>query len=136
MMISLHGGICCGIKHIHNLGGYPEGNLAARDALPEDKTSFFPNALRSASTDMRSSDRAKSHLDFYNEAAPLEKGHERFSRMVAFMKEHRPHHMIEVVLSGNQTAWHKYLKAHHFRKVSEFYNSNTGATLTVWHLTY
>lgn len=131
MMIKLHGGKCCGAKHIHGMGAYPEGAIYARKALTATQTSWSEQAL-GASRDMAGGDK-----DFFNEAAPIEKYIERFDRLIEFLKNHRPHHMVDMTLcAGQHTAWKKYLEDRDWKQVAKWKNSNTSSTLYLWVLTY
>jgi hypothetical protein len=132
--ISLHGGDCCGIKHIHNLGYYPHVGIASRRALPVN-TSFGQKAVRSVN-DMRHANK-KADCDFYNLSAPVETYEKRFKRFVSFIKEHREHGIIEVTINiFSQKAWKPVLKEQGFKTVSSGNNSNTGNIIEIWHLVY
>jgi hypothetical protein len=101
MKILLHGGNCCGIKHICSLGFYPHTPLAARK--PSKRTSI--NQMPSSGTnDMRSyiSNRYRNE-DFFCEKAPEETCEKRFGRFVNYIKEKRSHGIIEVVINGKTT---------------------------------
>lgn len=134
MRVQLHGGRCCGIKHIYGLESYPNMNIAARPALPEKKTSFRP--YLGGHNDMR-----KTFQDFFCEAAPKETYAERFKRIVAFIKAKRTTSfgggVIEVVVTNYQeTRWKPIFEAEGFKLVSSFKNGNTGSQVRVWHLVH
>jgi len=88
-----------------------------------------------------------------SQAAPKETNLERLDRFIAFCKERRPAHIIEVTLADDpnnnynakseyigytyQTKmWGKILTDRGFKKVTEGKNSNSGNVVSVWHLTY
>lgn len=131
MMIKLHGGKCCGAKHIHNMGQYPEGVIYSRNALTATQTSWSEPSM-GASRDMAGGDK-----DFFNEAAPQEKYIERFDRLIEFLKRWRKHHMVDMILYGTQnTAWKKFLEDRGWVQVAKWKNSNTSNTLYLWVLAY
>lgn len=133
MRISLHGGDCCGIKHIHGLGPHPDhGMLCARKAR---KMTSFGQKLMPAVNDMRSRNPRKNE-DFFNEAAPQELPKDRFKRFVKFIKKHRAHGIIETVINTNQKAWEPVFEKHGFKRVSFGQNSNSYQTIFVYHLVY
>jgi hypothetical protein len=131
--ISLHGGECCGIKHIHGLGRYPHVGIASRRALPVN-TAFGQWSMR-AINDMRYSNK-KADCDFYNLSAPSETYEKRFKRFVKFIKEHRAQGTIEVVINYSQKVWIPILEEQGFKMVSSGKNSNTANTIEIWHLVY
>lgn len=133
MRISLHGGNCCGIKHIHDLGRYPTVlKCAARK--PRKMTSFGQSETSGTNDMIHRNVRGK--CDFFNEAAPQELYEDRFDRFVKFIKDKRPNGIIEVVINPSQKAWEPILKKHNFKKVSSGTNSNTYGTIIVYHLVY
>jgi hypothetical protein len=137
MKITLHGGDCCGVKHIRGLGVYPDMYLTARVAVSKgsERTSIG-HGITGATNDMRHKQPDTQHEDFFNEEAPKESYNRRLGRMIRFIKHHRSHGLIEIILNPNQTAWHDKLRRRKFKLVTTFKNSNTGSTLTVWHLAY
>lgn len=132
MYIKLHGGACCGVKHIHELGTDPHAMLTARDTLADDQTSFG----RHGCDGVNDAHADTYPEDFFNEAAPKEKRTERLDRLIAFLKANRPHGIIEIVLINLQNQWFPLLEERGFKKVSEAVNSNTDRTLNVFHLCY
>jgi len=134
MKIGLHGGNCRGIKVIHELGGYPDMyKIAARKAT---KMTSFGQCPGPAVNDMRRSN-PRGKYDFFNLAAPQETYRERLKRFLDFIKEHREHHIIEVVINANtQKAWVPILEKYGFKEVSKGTNSNTMNTIAVYHLVY
>lgn len=136
MKIVLHGGNCCGIKHITNLSNYPDMLLAARRAVEKgSEGTSFGHGFAGATNDMRSKHQGVADEDFFNEKAPSESYAARLRRFIRFLKRVRPRHLVEIVLNGYQVAWYPVLEKIEFKKVTEFKNGNTGSTLTVWHLT-
>lgn len=132
MRISLHGGDCCGIKHIHGLGYYPDTPLAARKAR---KMTSFGQHWNGGHNDMIHSN-SRGKCDFFNEAAPKESRRERFKRFVEFIKSKRPHGIIETTLNAHGTQWKPIFAELGFKAVSSAKNSNTSSIITVYHLTY
>lgn len=133
MRIGLHGGNCCGIKHINELGYHPTINMSARKGRLT-MTSFGQH-WSGGNNDMISYN-PKGKCDFFNLAAPKESYEARFKRFVAFIKEHRSHGIIEVILNNSQKAWLPILKELGFTQASTAKNSNTAATIFVHHLVY
>ena len=134
MMIQLHGGNCCGAKHIRGLGAYPDMLLSARAKLSEEETSFSPHY--GSSNDMRTSNE-NPNKDFFNAKAPKESYKARLNRLIRFLKKHRPHHMVDVILSPSQVlAWEKVLLKIGFVAGPKWKNSNTTRTLQVFYLVY
>lgn len=138
MRILLHGGNCCGVKHITDLGSYPDVKLAARNKAIDGDTSFGAySSWNGALNDMRSKHMGTADKDFFNEAAPKESYARRLSRFIAFLKEKRPHGIVEIVINeGQKIRWHNRLIRRGFKLVTEGQNSNTLHTLYVYHLSY
>lgn len=133
MKINLHGGFCCGIKHISDLS-HPQYTSEGRTPQTGQQTSINRHAGNPAVNDMH---RELYGEDFFNDEAPMEKHPERLKRMVEFIKRERKHHLIEVVIQKvNQAAWVPHLEENGFKMVTEFTNSNTSYKLQVWHLAY
>jgi hypothetical protein len=133
MLANLHGGFCCGIKHISGLS-HPDYDAHSREALSGDQTSFDRHSSSPAVNDMH---REMYGEDFFYEAAPKEKLPDRLRRVVGFIKKHRKHGLIEVVIQKiGQAKWASHLEEIGFKMVTEFKNSNTAAVLQVWHLAY
>jgi hypothetical protein len=78
----------------------------------------------------------KASIASFNEAAPKETYEQRFRRFVKFIKDKRPHGIIEVVITGHQFVWIPILTDLGFDKVTSGKNSNTGATVNIYHLVY
>jgi hypothetical protein len=134
MRILLHGGNCCGIKHICSLGFYPHTPLAARKPIKRTSINQTPS---SGTNDMRSSvSNRYRNEDFFCEKAPEETSEKRFERFVNYIKTNRSHGIIEVVINGAQHKWVPIFEQFDFKKVSSGKNSNTSTTITVFHLVY
>lgn len=134
MKILLHGGDCCGIKHIEGFGDWPSMILCAREETKE--SSFFCDHW-SGLNDMRYRRPDRGHLDFFYKAAPKETAWRRFYRFVKFITDNRTHGLIEVTLTkGEQDKWVPILKRKGFKMVTEFANSNSAETVCVWHLVH
>jgi hypothetical protein len=135
MMIQLHGGNCCGAKHIRRLGDYPDSILSARKPLSGEETTFSP--AYGASLDMRTSHPTNSDADFFNAKAPKESAAARLRRFIRFLKKHRPHHMVDIILTQGQVVrWHKTIIKIGFVAGPTWKNSNTTRTLQVFYLVY
>lgn len=128
MELVFHGGKCCGIKTIYGFHERPS------DLAPEkDKKTFLNNDQHghNVSTDKT----------FFTDAAPEETYSNRLDRYIEFCRKYRPQGIIEVTLADGfhikQTSvWGKQLTRHGFKVVSQAKNSNTGNTVSVWHLVY
>lgn len=130
MYIANHGGMCCGIKHIFQMGTSPN----AVDSRIEQSTAKRPNTRDVSYIPAESSD------NFYHLDAPSETKLERLKRYINFLSERRPSHIVEVVISEskwehqNQIAWMPVLEELGFKKVSRAFNSNSGNTVHIYHL--
>jgi len=139
MRLAFHGGMCCGIKTIYELG-FPNDTSPPLTKKDKDNSDVGYSAV-------------KPTHSFFTDAAPKETNLERLDRFIAFCKERRPAHIIEVTLADDpnnnynakseyigytyQTKmWGKILTDHGFKKVTEGKNSNSGNVVSVWHLTY
>lgn len=127
MRLAFHGGRCCGIKTIYEMGGEPEGVLSAIDAVPKNNADVLYN-----NTD--------TMTRFFHEKAPKETYLERLDRYIAYCKTYRPSHIIEITLAQgaycNQKKWDPLLEERGFVKTIEGRNSNSGNTVRVFHLAY
>lgn len=134
MYIKLHGGACCGIKHIHSMATQPSAIIDAREALTGDDTSFgrrFPNGVNDAHAD-------DYPEDFFCAAAPEETYTARLDRLLAFIKGHRGNGgIVEIVLVSSQSVWFPLLEERGFKRVTPdngVKNYNTSNHLHVFHL--
>lgn len=112
MYLLLHGGQCCGIKHIAGLGYFPYSRL---DPLPKG---FIA----------------------YERSAPSETYVERLDRYLQFLADENPGGIAEVVLAdvegdgkGQLTSWPPILEERGFREVNCCFNSNSGNMIYVFH---
>lgn len=135
MYIKLHGGKCCGVKHIHEMAAYPTAMLSAREALTGAATSFGRQPT-SGVNDAHADDYPE---DFFCDEAPQETYADRLDRLVKFLKKHRPHGIVEIIITSGQSIWFPYLEERGFKRVTPdggVRNSNTSNYLHVFHLYY
>ncbi len=121
MLILLHGGKCCGIKHIHGLTNNPlQITSAKRETNPyqHEGTCYT---------------RGKNE-NFFSPAAPKETLKDRFVRYVDYLRQVRPQGVVEVVLSQYQLKWVPILEELGFKKVTRAKNSNSRGTIIIYHL--
>lgn len=126
MRLAFHGGMCCGIKTIYEMGH------------PDRMDSPLEKCVDVTSHDIRYN-QTTTQTRFYPDAAPAERNRDRLDRYIDFCKKKRPAHMIEITLSsdfGQVRVWGPILEERGFKKVTEFVNSNSGAKVSVWHLVY
>ena len=146
MKLVFHGGKCCGVKTIHGFSD-PNGTchaLEKKSALYNDKHGG----------------EVKSDLSFFTDEAPKETQKDRFTRLVNWCKEQRPHGLIELLLStqpcwmtagddsedgavysnpvyGTQIyIWRPIVEEAGFKEALTFKNSNTNRNVTLFHLVY
>jgi hypothetical protein len=137
MKMVFHGGNCCGIKTIKDLGAEPDtviGKVLESGKKPpeHDKVGAEVN----------------SNLLFFTAAAPEETRRARLERMITFTKKHRPNGIIEITLSDfsvydtpgrtnihNQlTKWRPVLEGLGFVEVASCFNSNSSNRVHVFYL--
>jgi hypothetical protein len=124
MDVVVHGGKCCGIKTIRSFPGQPDHKVPARVAKDNDK----PDLL-GASQNMGK--------PFHAPALPIETGKERLDRLIEYVREKRPSHMVEAVLNQWQLPyWSELLRERGFRMVTTYTNSNTQLKIYVFHLVF
>lgn len=129
MFLVNHGGKCCGIKTIYELGYDPDETLGAYNGTGKaDNSDRYYNTVSSAQS-------------FFTENAPAESRLERLDRFIEFTKRRRPRHLIEITLGagtkGDQTkTWEEPLLERGFKLVNTFKNSNSGNIVNVYHLVY
>lgn len=139
MQLVHHGGKCCGMKTIFNLGMYPEQSSSYNiseyhytdyEKEASNKPSYFNNDV--------TYDHVSCDQGLFYEAAPKETKGERLKRIVDFVGKNRSHHCVEVILqlngAGSQSAWKPYLIEMGFRPGPEWYNSNSGNRCQVFHV--
>jgi len=138
MRLAFHGGMCCGIKTIYELG-FPNDTSPPLTKKDKDNSDVGYSAV-------------KPTHSFFTDAAPKETNLERLDRFIAFCKTNRPAHIIEVALADHpannykagsvscypyQTKlWGQILTDRGFKKVTESKNSNSDNVVSIWHLTY
>ena len=121
MQAYIHGGKCCGIKHIQGLGYDPDDMLPAkrRGKKLKNEGSCYMNSTR----------------PFFYESAPAETYLKRLERIIAFIHANRPQGVIEVVLTSYQLIhWRPKIEALGFKLVNKCRNSNSGHTIHIYHL--
>lgn len=124
--IKFHGGECCGIKHITGFWGNPSDKHLAK---AESK-----KRLNDASGDSVQSD-----WNFCWEALPQQTYKERLVAYIDFLKKARPSGLIEVSLTPIQLVlygWAPVLDELGFKKMCEFWNSNSAEKISVFFLVY
>ncbi|HPQ09709.1 MAG TPA: hypothetical protein PLQ98_00095 [Bacillota bacterium] len=126
MDVVTHGGRCCGIKTIH---GFPYLNpqtlLPARKAFGDESEDGFTDLCSVASNVGKT---------FHRPTLPEEPATARLDRLIAFVRQKRPSHMIEVVLNQLQYPyWKNELQSRGFRLVTTSVNSNTNYRIYVFH---
>lgn len=129
MWLVNHGGKCCGIKTIYEMGYDPEDTLGA-----------YQGTGKLNNTDVHYGT-ATSNVSFFTENAPAESRLARLDRFIEFTKRRRPQHLIEITLGagsqGDQTKnWEEPLLERGFKLVNTFKNSNSGNIVNVYHLVY
>lgn len=120
MQILLHGGKCCGIKHIFGLEFAPHGTVDAKrkNKPPEYEGDGY----------------VTSNRNFFHIAAPQESAGERFDRMLEFLDDRRPGGICEVVLADWQRdGWHDFVVGRGFKETTSGINSNSDNTVTIYH---
>lgn len=127
MRLACHGGMCCGIKHIFEMGLYPAFPVPALKEV-------------GSNTDDISYNFARQDKRFFHPAAPVETHVERLDRYLAFLDSRRPSEIVEItlVLKGShaQTMWVPIIEERGFREVTPeggVYNSNSGNCVGVFH---
>jgi hypothetical protein len=114
MTITLHGGSCCGISHVHGLRGY-EGDYGIPDP------NLFMDACKQA---------------FDNNVENTREYATRFH-----YRDEKGGHTLEVTTAVDvegcgQTDWCEYLAETGWNPSYQFQNGNSGNTVTVWHKTF
>lgn len=125
MHLGYHGGHCCGIKTIRNLGVGPDfiysSSLFTGDDRHVDGTTF------------------STSISFFKGTLPKETNDKRLVRLIYACEEKRKHGIIEVVVSSNLNGfdqherWKPVLEKLNFKLVNSCLNSNTGNTIFVYH---
>jgi hypothetical protein len=138
MDLVCHGGHCCGIKHIYDLGVSPNSIRYGRPGVEYTTDPFwFSNGAGDTSPGKR----------FYLPALNKEKAWRRLDRYLKYLDERRPKGIVEVVVISagpncptpyfpyyqQHKNWRRTLLKRGFKKVNECENSNSGAILHVYH---
>ncbi len=127
MKMSHHGGKCCGIKTIFNMGNGPDRLQPAICAVTDKAVDGTLTSIG---------------LAWYKDARPEETGLERLKVYIEFYKSMRSSGILEVVIqTPNSTAWGNgqgdwipVLEKLGFKEVNAWTNSNTDNCLHVFNL--
>jgi hypothetical protein len=137
MRIHTHGGKCCGIRVIHDLG-----------TDPEDKHEASPKTTSFDHIDIRGAGGAREYhhpgTNFYPLAAPEESYIERLDRYIRYLDDIRPKGVIEIVLVSTAHviwkrqldqvgSWEPHLLERGFRLVNRCLNSNSSNYINIYH---
>lgn len=129
MSLKGHGGQCCGIRHIYNLGASPKeaciNNKNVKEAIDWCNSKYYYEV----------SEEFVSFSTFVKTTECKTNG-ELFNTMLDQVFEEQESGCIEVVVSEEQEPWFKFLEKAGFKRVSEFGNSNSGNYCYVYHLYY
>lgn len=127
MNLGFHAGKCCGIKVIWEFNRFPDEEVPALPKIAINDSDILYRTV--------------SSLDrFFHEAAPQETRIERLDRYIAYLRERRPQHIIEVVLAESnesslcQRVWFPIVEARGFKRVTSAKNSNSGNICHIYHL--
>lgn len=120
MQVAIHGGLCCGIKHIHGLGSYP-----SVIAPPAEKVIHDPENTH------------KNYYNYYKQAMPRDFAENRFYLLLDWIQSCWIAQLVEVsIYVRSQKDWIPVLEKCGFKKTNEFRNSNTNHICQTWHLAY
>lgn len=133
MRLAFHGGMCCGIKTVFDMGYSPNHNV---EELFEDNDPHDDPDM--------SYEEVSSFTRFFTDAAPQETGRRRLERYIRYMEEHRPNNILECVLANydsgggskmydQQLNWGPTLLELGFKMVNSHKNSNSGNSVFVYH---
>lgn len=127
MLLLCHGGKCCGVKHIYGFDWHPMIGEMPAETFEREEHEYCGGGGA-----------GWQHLmpgkNFFKGKAPKEKPLDRLDRLLEYCKEEQPKGLIEITLVKSQKEmWHKYLEERDFEIVNEFKNSNSGATIWVYH---
>lgn len=129
MRLVFHGGKCCGIKTIYDMGSNPQKNV-----LPVYKKNRLDDDINGS--------HVSSDTDFFTDEAPRETHLQRLDRLIAFCDKYRPNGIIEITLAESQhyfvdqfNPWKHLLYRRRFKRVTSCYNSNSGNRVHVFHRT-
>lgn len=122
MRLAFHGGLCCGIKTIFEMGYGSQAPYETVEAL---------EALEGPQNHDQYAYEVASDKRFFHDAAPEETRLERLDRYLAFLSAHRPSGAVEVTVVGHdhdysQEVWFPLLEERGFKEMVKFKNSNSG----------
>lgn len=120
MRLILHGGKCCGMKHIYNLGySATEMESAKRKTMKlKNEGDCYMSSVR----------------PFFYPYAPAETKGARLDRYLAFLDENRPRGVCEIILSDWQlVGWRDFIESRGFKLVNKCKNSNSDCTIHIYH---
>lgn len=120
MRLILHGGKCCGFKHIYDLG--------------EGPSEIEPKKRKTKKLKNEGSAYISSPRSFFWPSAPEETKGERLDRLLTFLDDYRPRGICEIILSDWQlVAWRNFIRERGFVEVNSCKNSNSGNRIYIYH---
>lgn len=126
-MIKFHGGECCGIKHISGFYAHPGSGIWEKTESTKRSHDKIGDPVR-------------SDWDFCWEALPEQTYKARLVAYIDFLKRVRPSGAVEVTLTADQVGgfynWGPVIEELGFKKVVEFWNSNSSNKVFVYYLVY
>ena len=132
MKIGYHGGKCCGIKTIFNMGYKPES------LVPKQAEIKYNDALHGLDARGRL---VNSAMDMYwGPELPEQSGKDRLIAYLEFLKVKRPSGLVEIALAEtisdytNQAPWFPVLEELGFKCTARWKNSNSSNWCSTWHL--
>ena len=132
LMLTYHGGECCGIKHLKGFPLYKweKKQPSLRKVDLSKKVFPFPDSCGAP---------VRSNMRFFTDYAPVEDLEERLDRLLAFCKDERPGGIVEAVLAkGNEydqvALFQDMLISKGFTLVNTVINSNSDNECRVYHL--
>ena len=135
LSLTCHGGMCCGIKHIHGFPHYPlYGKEPPLYEKNDDDEYFFGDQDANGDT-------VSSAMNVFNEYVPGEPLWNRFDRYLRWIEKNRPGGIVEVTLSKScqdfswdQIELHKEnLLKRGFKLINSARNSNSNNIFNVYH---
>jgi len=115
-----HGGSCCGMYHIHQMGLDPNQN----------DVELVNGRMKPLTT-------GGYYHGLFNRTVPAEPLKDRLKRLVEFIDDIRPNGILEVVLAvgpfRDQSKWNGPLLDLGFKVVNECHNSNSLNRIRVYH---
>lgn len=142
MYIVNHGGFCCGVRTIHNLG-YPEDG-GPDHMLPEIKKRTMEDTKEENALGpyKQRPNTVAVNRNIYQLDAPRESRLERLKRYISWYLGSRVYGVIEVVIADDEDdpdcdqtiCWEKPLADLGFKLVTSCYNSNSCNRIYIYHL--